>query len=259
MLGTPKKDKNMLGKMDLKRFKLILALSLCIQVGCKVRGDFYPILNQVKGKNVKMQKLSKLYPNEEIRVRYLFVDTLLSFDQLRVIINNKPSIKYLEIRNAKPFDFDSLCLLVYHNQNITHLYIENVDSITPSIKYLQQLQWLGINNSFIQKIPNEIGELRNLKTLNLGYLYKHYQNGNEISALPSEFIKLRKLKYLYLSDNKFETFPVVLCSVNKLVYVDLSLNNISVIPDCICNKRINIKISKEKKIHCTCPKNINKH
>lgn len=241
--------------MNLKSFKLILALTLSIQVGCKVRGDFYPILNHVKGSNVNIQRLSSLNANKENRIQYLWIDTAISFFSLKVLFENQPSIKYLEIKNPDHINFDGLCLLLHENKNITHLYLENMDSLTSSVRYLRHLEWLSVNNSSIREIPNELCELVSLETLNLGYLYRHYQKGNEISALPADFKKLNNLRYLFLSDNAFDEFPIVLCDMKGLLYVDFSSNHISKLPECICNnKKIKVKIHSGVKTTCSCPK-----
>ncbi|MCE2962365.1 MAG: leucine-rich repeat domain-containing protein [Chitinophagales bacterium] len=56
------------------------------------------------------------------------------------------------------------------------------------------LEYLSLKNDHLQEIPSGIGNLRKLKTLDLG--------GNDFKYLPSSFSKLSNLSEIYLNDDK---------------------------------------------------------
>ncbi|XP_059431676.1 receptor-like protein kinase HSL1 [Corylus avellana] len=96
-------------------------------------------------------------------------------------------------------------------------------NIPPSIGRLTELRILQLfliqfNGSF----PPEIGNLSNLEVLELGAMT------NITTTLPSEFTKLRKLKYLWVaSSNLVGKIPDSIGEMAALEHLDLSMNNLS--------------------------------
>lgn len=71
-------------------------------------------------------------------------------------------------------------------------------------------------------LPEEIGKLRKLETLNL--------NGNQLHRLPASIGQLNSLRSLGLSGNSFREFPGSLGALRHLDLLDLSKNQISTVP-----------------------------
>jgi hypothetical protein len=74
-------------------------------------------------------------------------------------------------------------------------------------------------------IPNEIGQLTKLESLNL--------SENLISNVPNTVSQLKSLKQLNLSKNKLLKIPVGVCQISQLDHLDLSQNTIDVITDSV--------------------------
>ena len=80
--------------------------------------------------------------------------------------------------------------------------MKQIPNIVFNLIHLRKLSLGYCNLTFVSP---DIGKLVNLVGLRL--------NGNEISALPSEMIKLNKLTYLSLQDNKLPEH-LMLCLVD---------------------------------------------
>lgn len=104
------------------------------------------------------------------------------------------------------------------------------------------------NQTPIFKLTNEIGELKNLQTLNLtfnsltelpsglGYcisLVNLNLSRNKLQTLPIEFNLLSNLEYISISENEFKEFPMILLSLPKLKAIDISQNQLTDIPEAI--------------------------
>ncbi|KAF7847431.1 hypothetical protein BT93_L2974 [Corymbia citriodora subsp. variegata] len=75
------------------------------------------------------------------------------------------------------------------------------------------------------KIPDSIGELKNVKTLDL-------RNCKFTGSIPSLLVNLKKLTRLDLSSNEsIGHIPSVVVKLERLVYLDLSLNNFTTVLD----------------------------
>lgn len=68
------------------------------------------------------------------------------------------------------------------------------------IRWLKELEILGLYYNNIQKIPSLIGELKKLKVLNL--------NNNNIKEIPSEIKELKDLEILILYHNNIQEIPI---------------------------------------------------
>ncbi|XP_078583899.1 uncharacterized protein LOC144866412 [Branchiostoma floridae x Branchiostoma japonicum] len=95
------------------------------------------------------------------------------------------------------------------------------------LRSLEQL-FAGQEGKFrFRSVPEEIGDLEQLRYLAL--------SNNKLSALPPTMDKLKRLRDVYLYENKFKTFPEVLCSLPKLMVVDIRNNRVSKIPSSLSN------------------------
>ena len=120
------------------------------------------------------------------------------------------------------------------------------------ISFCKNLQFLEISFNFIDKIPEEIGNLNSLHLLNISH--------NNLTSIPNSISKLKQLKRLYLSYNNFSEFiwpnefqnlkklkeficvgcklnkiPKFLFSISSISNLDLSGNNLNKISSKIQN------------------------
>jgi Leucine-rich repeat (LRR) protein len=74
-------------------------------------------------------------------------------------------------------------------------------------------------------LPSEIIKFENLEFLYLGSFEEKANFGwNDLSTLPDDFILLKKLRNLNLSDNNFEDIPELLSKMKSIEILDLSRN-----------------------------------
>ncbi len=86
---------------------------------------------------------------------------------------------------------------------------------------------LDLSNHEITQLPEEIGQLKQLRYLNLGY--------NQLEVLPGCIRDLTHLEELYLLRNKLSELPVGLEALKKLRVLDLSFNKFKMLPDSFGN------------------------
>jgi Leucine-rich repeat (LRR) protein len=113
---------------------------------------------------------------------------------------------------------------------------------------LKNLTTLNLSNNRISKTLDAIAEFKNLTTLNLSgnkiseipdviseskNLTYLYLNGNQISEIPDLISELKNLTYLYLNGNQISKIPSAIAGLKNLRRLYLSGNKISEIPDAI--------------------------
>ena len=112
-----------------------------------------------------------------------------------------------------------------------------VTELPKSFQSLDQLTSLEILGAKLTYAPDFIGELRNLRTLNL--------SANEIEKLPESIGKLRKLEALELSGNKIAKLPESIGGLKNLRLLDLISNVLEELPISIGN----LKNLEELRLH----------
>ena len=98
----------------------------------------------------------------------------------------------------------------------------NLRKIPKEIGNLINLKYLQINDNQIEEIPKEIGNLINLRGLNLSY--------NKIKEIPKELGNLINLRFLYLSSNQIKLIPKELGNLINLKELHFYDNQIKEIP-----------------------------
>lgn len=93
--------------------------------------------------------------------------------------------------------------------------------VISSLQSLHQLRLYQIN---LYEIPVQICKYLHLIEL-LGL------SDNNLQCLPKEIVNLKKLKEIYLRNNRFENFPIELSKIVSLEIIDLEQNLISHIPE----------------------------
>ena len=106
--------------------------------------------------------------------------------------------------------------------NLTHQYA--LKRLPESIRNLKStLQILHIDNNYeLSAIPSSIGELSNLRWLNLGY--------NNLTTLPAEIGKLRNLERLYVNNNHITELPLEVWALKKLEELHVESNQLQALP-----------------------------
>jgi len=102
---------------------------------------------------------------------------------------------------------------------------KGITEIPECIGQLTNLQTLDFGENQITEIPECIGQLTNLQTLDL--------NENQITEIPECIGKLTNLKGLDFRENQITEIPEYIGQLTKLKWLDLNENQITEIPECI--------------------------
>ena len=85
----------------------------------------------------------------------------------------------------------------------------------------EKTEFLGLNGRDLSELPKEIGNLVNLKKLNI--------TQNNLSDLPHEISNLKNLECLYIGNNKFKEIPKCVLSLKNLKTLSFRDNEINII------------------------------
>lgn len=104
----------------------------------------------------------------------------------------------------------------------------------PAIRSLVNLRGLFVNStiSFERPLPEEIGELHNLRTLQLSTEFKEADSGT-INALPQSLGCLTKLRELHAYNNSLKTVPDSIRLLTHLEKICIIANPLECLPDCL--------------------------
>jgi Leucine-rich repeat (LRR) protein len=91
----------------------------------------------------------------------------------------------------------------------------------------KNLKSLDLSMNEFDSIPNEIGQLTKLEYLSIGYC--------NIKFVSPNIGKLKNLKNLGLLDNKLTSFPIGICDLYSIETIGLNLNPIYEVPECVLN------------------------
>ncbi len=104
--------------------------------------------------------------------------------------------------------------------NILDLSGQGLTKISMSIFNQTDVEVLNLsNNNLIDALPSQIGNLKNLKVLDL--------SNNKFTGVPSEVGQLKKLEILKLSNNLLTGLPNEIGNLPNLKLLDVSGNNYS--------------------------------
>jgi Leucine-rich repeat (LRR) protein len=92
--------------------------------------------------------------------------------------------------------------------------------------------WLDLSGKNLTSLPSEIGQLTNLRELNLaGYpLFGEIFGGNKLTSLPTEIGQLTNLRKLNLSSNQLASLPAEIGQLTNLNTLDLRDNKLTSLP-----------------------------
>lgn len=95
--------------------------------------------------------------------------------------------------------------------------------IPRSVRQIKSLQWLDIS-------CNRIADLDHAGLEQIPGLRQIFVQNNRLTNLPRSFSHILSLKFLNISNNKFDEIPPVICEMPNLVDLDVSFNSISILP-----------------------------
>ncbi|MCH2044027.1 MAG: leucine-rich repeat domain-containing protein [Saprospiraceae bacterium] len=118
----------------------------------------------------------------------------------------------------------------FETLRITAIYLNEIPKEICEIKQLKHLYLIGLG---LRKLPDCICELENLETIDLSY--------NGLSKLPDSIHQWQKLTILTLAYNKLQKLPESIGQLTQLKSIYLSENELSYLPPSIGNlKRLKI-------------------
>jgi adenylate cyclase len=140
-----------------------------------------------------------------------------------VLYQHAPTVFYLNLSKNPlleiPLDFIQSCETL-RELRLCHMAMKKVPQ---SVRHSSSLQRLDLSCNRIVDL-DEAG-----LDLIPGLMSLKVQN-NRLERLPSPFLQLNKLRFLNISNNKFDIFPRVVCEMTSLVDLDVSFNTISQLP-----------------------------
>lgn len=167
------------------------------------------------------QKEKERYPVKWISVT--------SVERLRQVIDKAEQEKW-ETLCLKVNNFQEIPVEIGRLTNIKHLHICETTGksifLPPEIGRLKQLEVFVAYDCHMVSLPEEFGELTNLKVVNL--------NHNNFTVFPKEILRLEKLESLAIDFN-FKILPDEICNLIHLKYLYLPHANISYLPEDIGN------------------------
>lgn len=186
------------------------------------------ILSSEIGQLIHLQKLT-LYGNK-LKVLPAEIGNLKNLQWLDLYYNKLEELpdEFRNLKNLYYLDlgtnhFKEIPSEVYALSGLRHFYIygNKIKTIPAEITTLNRLEYLRAGKGLkfltggnrIRKLPDNFGELSNLKELHLP--------DNCLRKLPSSFSKLQNLTWLEINHNRFKKIPSVLDSMPRLQYVSI--------------------------------------
>jgi Leucine-rich repeat (LRR) protein len=109
---------------------------------------------------------------------------------------------------------DTSTLLIKFNTELTSLPVQ--------IGELKNLTTLNLQDNSLTSLPAQIGELKNLNKL--------YLSSNQLTSLPAQIGELKNLNKLYLGGNQFTSLPTQIGKLKNLTVLDLERNQLRSLP-----------------------------
>lgn len=168
-------------------------------------------------------------------------------------INNPASYNWLtdEVRKqVGKYDVSDLTQEDFNKIDTIILNSQGIIGIPKEIGNLFNLKKLELNINQITTIPKEFSNLSNLIYLSINYnqineISKEITNlnsleylslmNNEINVIPKEIANLKQLEFLTLSNNSIRNIPPEICVLNNLISLVFDNNQIEEIPKEIGN------------------------
>ncbi|GMJ05322.1 receptor like protein 6 [Hibiscus trionum] len=156
-----------------------------------------------------------------------FPENVFHFPNLEKLCLNSFHFPNLEKFCINGFHFPNLekfCLAFFHGQYLENLnfYDEfhGLEIKLPKTNWSGPLKSLEVSNSYLQELPDSIGNLRSLEILDLSY-------SSLTGPIPAALGNLTQLKHLDLSRNKLSgLLPISVFNLTQVECLDFSRNNL---------------------------------
>ncbi|XP_026997729.1 leucine-rich repeat-containing protein 18 [Tachysurus fulvidraco] len=119
------------------------------------------------------------------------------------------------------------CLLKLTDLEEVDLSRNQLKKIPDFIGQLIGVLWLDLHSNYIEQLPKSIGQLESLCHLNL------CNNSLDSAGLPADIGNLRNLQTLNLGMNRLTALPLTMAALTNLRELGLFDNKITVLPECI--------------------------
>ncbi len=147
---------------------------------------------------------------------------LVSWDGLRELSQKYPNLEELNLSENSELGTVPLEIGLLKKLKNLNLYITGQEEFPTQIYQLQNLEVLDLSEmSDVAPIPPEIAQLQKLKELHLWGIYHEYTPGNH---LPAEIGQLRNLEILGLGFNNLTVLPQEIRNLTRLRKLDISGN-----------------------------------
>lgn len=151
----------------------------------------------------------------------------LSRKNLKEIPESVYQRKDLKVLKLYGNQIDSISPRIAELIDLEKLYLgkNKLKTLPSEIALLKKLKVLSISNNLITSLPNEIGEMESLEQI--------WANQNQISKIPDSISKLKKLTVLNLNFNDLDTLNPLISRCDNLQFIELSNNHLVFIPNSI--------------------------
>jgi len=141
------------------------------------------------------------------------------------VVGLKSHLKYLNMINNERLD--KFPENITELTKLTHLTISgSFNSLPDEIGELTELRVLNLGgNKNLDTVPSSLGKLKKLQVLDLGKNKDSVSVNKELTLSPIKWYRLRNLSILKLGYNKLDLLPDEIRELPKLVDLDLSYNN----------------------------------
>ena len=153
-------------------------------------------------------------------------------EKRRIEISNK-----IDLHVEYDSDIKEIPLSFFSFKDSNYFYINfcSITIIPQEIGQLVNLISINFDNCKLTDLPKEIGNLINLTTLSICC--------NELIKLPKEIGKLRELKYIYAHGNRLTELPKEIGKLKNLQFLDIENNKIACLPDEVSHlQNVNLRV-----------------
>ncbi|KAL5583359.1 hypothetical protein UlMin_015801 [Ulmus minor] len=185
-----------------------LCLSKALEENFLQRVDFHSNDEALHSSSFGME--TNIRPTNKVRRLAIYLsnngaDELLSLIKKKdgclrsfICFNQEPETSYLEVMKPLLNQFHLLRVLKFEN-----LTRGRVGILPKEIGDLIHLRLFSLKDSYVEKLPSSIGNLRCLQTLDLRVKTSYHQKKPQRTEIPFEICKLEQLRHLYLPQNYF--------------------------------------------------------
>ncbi|HMF31387.1 MAG TPA: leucine-rich repeat domain-containing protein [Candidatus Lokiarchaeia archaeon] len=145
------------------------------------------------------------------------------------------------IPEVAKIDYNTFGFIINERQVVAlGLSGKSLKSLPENLGNLTALQTLNLSCNQLAALPESMGNLKSLRFLDLA--------SNQLANLPESFGNLTELQTIYLNDNKLATFPESFGNLQKLQTLWIQNNKLTSIPDSFRNlsalQTLNLNVNK---------------